>query len=192
MIELLLKLIDRIIDLKKYETERIEKTFREVLDPLFGDLMNVHRDYLSMFIDVQRQLEVQDVGIAEDRQRLHAAAETLRVNRLQFEPVRQKLTALSRELANRKGLKLGPPEADEFVRSVIEYFPQGDLGDGLSRSSALVVVLRSVAAIDADQLSRHAKGMPALVAATIRNCSEKWVQVCERHASLKAAVLAAQ
>jgi hypothetical protein len=98
-IDLLLRLIDRVIDLKKYRTERLHKTYQDVLDPLFKDLMSVHGNYIRMFEEVLEELEaIPDPESEEGKKRLLEIAESLRKRRLEFEPVREKLAAITREL----------------------------------------------------------------------------------------------
>jgi hypothetical protein len=158
MIELLLQLIDRLIDLKKYQAERVEKTFKEILDPVFSDLLLVHGDYVRMFEDVQQQLiAIPNLDNDDGRKRLLEVAETLRQRRLEFEPVRQKLGAMTRELstdASKLSRTMDSKEAEAFVVSVLEYFPRAELGDQSSRSSALIEALREGAAINPAQVNR--------------------------------------
>jgi hypothetical protein len=195
MIEILLKLIDRIIDLKKYQVERLQKTFRDVLDPLFNDLLSVHGDYVRMFEDVRAELTATGILSGEARQhKLLEIAESLRRQRLEFEPVRDKLTALTREL--RSGIYAGSlsfecPEADEFVAAILQYFPRADLSTRTSRSSVLLVAIQTGAIITAAQVTRDGKSLPELVDATIEDCRQKWQSVCDAYAKLKLAVRAA-
>ena len=49
MINALLSIIDRLIQLRKYRMERIEKAFKELFEPLFNDLLIIHGDYIKMF-----------------------------------------------------------------------------------------------------------------------------------------------
>lgn len=196
MIELLLKLIDRLIDLEKYRAERMDKTFREILEPIFNDLMLVHSDYVRMFEEVQDKLAaIPDLTVEDGKNRLREIAESLRRQRLQFEPVRVKLAALTRELGG--GLfgqapKIDPPEAREFVTSVIRYFPVGNITVGSSRSSVLVAALRGAAEITSEQVERYGQGLPELVTSTINDCREKWSSVCDSYARLKIVLRTAQ
>ena len=192
MIEVLLKLIDRLIDLKKYQTERLHKTFQEVLDPLFNDLLAVHGNYIRIFEEVQEQLTaIPDPGSEEGKKKLLEIAETLRRRRLEFEPVREKLTAMTRELGGSvygKGPKLESPEAEEFVAGVIQYFPRANMVANTSRASALVMAIRGGAAITAAQVDRYGRSLPELVAFHIKDCRDRWSAVCDSYAKLKTAV----
>ena len=196
MIELLLKLIDRLIDLKKYRAERLYKTFQDILDPIFNDLMSVHSNYLRMFEGVEEQLKaLPDLDSEDGKRGLREIAESLRRRRLEFEPVREKLAALTRELGGGlHGLppKIGPAEAQEFVASVIQYFPVGNITNRSSRSTVLVMALRGAAEITPAQVDRYGQSLPELVTSTMNDCREKWSSVCDSYAKLKIAVRAAQ
>lgn len=196
MIEILLKLIDLLLNLNKYERERLHKTFQEILDPVFNDLMAVHQNYIRLFEDVQEQLAlIPDLNSEDGKKRLLEVAESLRRQRLEFEPVREKLAAMSRELGGGlygAGPKMESPAAQEFVGSVFKYFPQANFTDRASRSSALVVALRGAATIIPAQIEHNGRYLPELIESTIRDCREKWSAVCESYARLKIAVRASQ
>ncbi len=196
MIELLLKLIDRLIDLKKYRAERMDKTLHEILDPIFNDLMSVHSNYLRMFEEVQEKLAaIPDLTTEDGKKKLREIAESLRRQRLEFEPVREKLAALTRELGGGlygPALRIDPPEAQEFVASVVQYFPSGNITTRMSRSSVLVTALRGAAEITAAQVEHYGQGLPELVTSTVNDCREKWSSVCDSYAKLKIVVRAAQ
>lgn len=194
MIELLLKLIDRLIDLKKYQAERLHKTVQDILDPLFNDLLSVHGNYIRIFEEVQEQLAaIPDLGSEAGKKRLLEIAESLRQRRLEFEPVREKLAAMTRELSG--GLygqrpKMASPEAEEFVAGVLQYFPRAELGTHKSRSSVLLMALRGSAAITSAQVDRFGRSLPELVESTIADCRQRWSAVCDSYARLKNAVRA--
>jgi hypothetical protein len=192
MIELLLKLIDRLIDLKKYQAERLHKTFQDILDPLFNDLLSVHGNYIRIFEEVQEQLAtIPDLTSDDGKKRLLEIAESLRQRRLEFEPVREKLAAMTRELGGGlygKGPKMKSPEAQEFVAVVLQYFPRANLTTHTSRSSALVEALRGGAAITPTQVDSYGRGLPELVESTIQDCRERWSAVCGSYAKLKIAI----
>src|SRR5262245_5997246 len=198
MLELLLKLIDRLIDLTKYRAERQAKIFAEIFDPVFEDLERVHANYLAMFDEVLRSLP--DVGPTptdEQRAQLRANAERLRQQRIEFEPVRAKLGAMTRQvLGGRYGgrRKELSPEADAFLEAVVDYFPTGYVvsKSASSLATSLYAALRASAEPigDAD-VAVHGALLPALVRETLDDCRDRWRVVCERHATLQIAVTTA-
>ncbi len=196
MVELLLKLIDRVIDLKKYQADRLKKAVESDLDPVFDELMAVHGDYVRMFEDALAQLmAIEDSTTTLGRQKLAAAAEALRHRRLEFEPVRAKIMAMSAEMGRSiadGSSNWGCREAEQFVRDTMEYLPRGNLGDGKSRATTLLALLYGASVLTPDQMHRHGAGLPPLIRATIDECRSKWDRVCVSYAQLKTAVREAQ
>jgi hypothetical protein len=145
-----------------------------------------------MFEEVLEQLEaIPDPESEEGKKRLLEIAESLRKRRLEFEPVREKLAAITRELGGSlhgRGPKMESAEAEEFVGGVIQYFPRANLSINTSRSSALVLALRGNAAITPAQVDHHRQSLSGLVDYTIADCREKWSAVCTAYARLQIAV----
>lgn len=199
MLDLLIKLIDRLIQLKGYQTERLQKAFDDILAPTFDDLLKVHQDYLKIFEQVRQELPAtNDLETASGRQELLQVAESLRQKRLEFEPVRSHLSAMIRTLqGSRYGAhkKLFSGEAQEFLDSVIAYFPEGYLkgARSASRATTLYAAIRSGAeSISLPQIEQDGATLPMLVDDTIRDCQQHWDTVCERFAALRLAISANQ
>lgn len=192
MIELILKLIDRIIDLKKYRDERFRKTFDDILDPLFKDLEAVHGNYIRMFEGVDAQLAaIPDLESRPGRIRLREIAESLRQQRLEFEPVRVKLAAMNHELGQLiygTDPKLDNPSVKEFVASVLRYLPRGNVSGRTTRASALVRALQGALAITPEQIDEEGEDLRELVSSTVEECRENWHSVAAAHATLKLAL----
>jgi hypothetical protein len=198
VLDLLLKLIDRLIQLRSYQAERLQKTFDDILGPTFEDLLEVHRDYVKMFEHVRGELpDPSEIDTPAGRQKLKEVAEALRRRRLEFEPVRTELNGLIREIqGSRYGAQrnLFSGEAQEFLDAVIAYFPEGYLKGtrDASRATALYAAIRSGAdSITTAQIQRDGSTLPELVDDTITDCRQRWSVVCEKFAALRLAVRAA-
>jgi hypothetical protein len=115
MIDILLKILDRLIQLVKLRKERKEKIFKELVLPIFDDLLLVQRDYIKMFEkasdDILNGIELTKI------------IRNLEYDRLKFEPVRTKLYFLANEFL---GSEISS-DIDYFIDSVIKYFPVGDI-----------------------------------------------------------------
>jgi hypothetical protein len=196
MLELLLKVLDRLIDLVKYRGERVRRIFDEIFDPTFRDLEAIHKDYCAMFEQVLGELPMPDeLGTPEARRALLAAAEKLRLRRLEFEPVRVKVAAVARETLGGRfaGTRkvVFAPEADAFLRAVVDYFPSGYVqgGSATSDATSLMVALRmSANPIAPAEIERHGDTLSAMVSATLLESRGRWRIVCDRYAALRAAV----
>lgn len=196
MLELLLKLIDRLIELKKYRAERLEKTCHDILDPAFADLSQIHGDYLNMFEQVREELDaIGAPSSSEGRRHLLEIAERLRRRRLEFEPVRQKLSALCVELGTtlyERKVSLGSDQIDQFIAAVIRYFPTARIVATKSRATTLLAAIQGAAAVTPEQIDRDGKSLPELVQSTIDDCRDRWQDVCNSHAKLTLAIKTAR
>jgi len=116
MIDAFLRILDRLIELRRYKSARLQKQYEVIVKPTVADLERVHTDYLRMFIDARQQLSDGSATLAQ-------TIEMLESRRNQFAPVRQKLLAPRPEL-----LAVGSlPLIREFTGALVSYFPVGDL-----------------------------------------------------------------
>jgi hypothetical protein len=56
MIDALISIIDRLIQLTEYRGKRRRRLFEDVIEPIFNDLLLIHRDYIEMFQTTWRML----------------------------------------------------------------------------------------------------------------------------------------
>ena len=136
MLGILLQVIDRIVQIKKYRSETLHRQFAHIVEPIFLDLEKVHSDYLHMFTDAFLMLQ-------QNPKALTKVIHILAIRRLEFEPVRVKLIATLAELnlelpSFTRPLRL-EYEVDRFLREILRYLPVGDIeiGSGTSSSSLL-------------------------------------------------------
>jgi len=200
MINSLLAIIDRLIQLKTYQYERARVTYEQVFEPLFNDLLLIHGDYIKMFQDVADLLpwrltcEVYDgVAITQaDRSKaFKEAIRSLRLRRKQFEPIRVRLRALSNELA--ANLSKFGPEARQFIQAVLKYFPQGNIDTHIwppSPSAVLLEILEQSRPLKNNlagdiRIYEHAR---RTIEHNIRSHEETWSELCIAFAKLRVAV----
>ena len=173
MIEALLKIIDRLIEVKKGRIQSRKQMFDMVLQPTFDDLLAVHGDYIKMF----QQLIVfaGDQRPSVLAKRVAKAKKQLQKNRLEFEPIRENIRVVARQLAKQNL----PGEETEFVSAVLHYFPSGE--PLLPHSSATTLL---------KFLGRDLTGnaIDMLLIKTIESHQRRWSDVCTAFASLKIAV----
>ena len=86
MIDTLLKLLDRLIQLVKRRKEVEERTFELLIKPMYTDLETIHKDYLLM-------LEKCEVDLKENK--LKDIAKRLRTERLELEPLRFSISSFA-------------------------------------------------------------------------------------------------
>ena len=193
MIELLLKLIDRLIELKKYRSERLLRVFKEILEPTFDELVEVHRNYVGMFADVAAMIP--PPGTPPERRivMLTDAANALRRKRLEFDPIRRKVATVATEIFGGrfgKQREFMTPPVDEFVRSVLDYFPTGYLttASAQSRATMLYGAIRAggsdIGVTDVAEPGNDAL-LSTLVEETIRDSEQRWQRVSNAFVHLK-------
>jgi hypothetical protein len=123
MIDTLIQILDRLIQLLRVRGKRRARRFQELWEPTFRELRDVHGDYLAMFQACKQNLvriknnESDGVPVRG----LEEIASELRRRRLEFEPVRRQLIALINHTQN---LELDDG-AHEFLNAILWYFPTG-------------------------------------------------------------------
>lgn len=121
MIDLLLKAIDRLIDLRKIKGKRLQARYEEIYKPSFEELQSVHSDYLNMFTELDSRLRNLDPRLGGNDPVAVEALEYIRIRRTALLPIRMKLLAFQRLVEGERGKKL-PSEERAFLQSVLKYF----------------------------------------------------------------------
>jgi hypothetical protein len=109
-----LKIIDKLLDLLKIAEERRRRTFKELIDPLFIEMTEVHKNYLATFDDVLEQLR-------ERPQPVEVMRNLIVKKKGEMEHVRVKVTSLTQAFGQQHG-KVISEEAKQFFAAVLDYF----------------------------------------------------------------------
>jgi hypothetical protein len=118
MIDTLISILDRLIQLKEYRTKRIQHIYSELLEPVFVDLSAIHKDYLQMFTKLSSDVPFDwEKNLPGYQERLEKVVDFFQRKRLEFEPTRSRVRMMAREL---ECLSISP-EVEGFVDSVICY-----------------------------------------------------------------------
>jgi hypothetical protein len=121
VIDLLLRAIDRVIELVKIRERRHESRFKEIHQPTFEDLKVVHSDYLMMYTELDQLLRFGRRCPAETDSVLTSAIDFLAKKRIVFEPVRAKLQAFLDTLYDDQSLQQLSETEVAFVLSIRNY-----------------------------------------------------------------------
>ena len=111
MLELFLKLIDRLIELTRVQGRREAKTFEALVEPVFADLTTVHQTYLDAFTKCLALLERPESTTGE-------AARELLSEATRCEASRRRIVVLGKELSTH----CDQAPMREFFDSVCAYF----------------------------------------------------------------------
>jgi len=215
MIALLLKLLEMLGKLAEHKSAQEKQAFKELAEPLFNELLEVHKNYLLIFAEA-RSLAGQSPRDSSQ------PVEYLEKKRADFGPVRVKLAAMAETI-----LQVGEiSNMDEFLRAVAEYFPVGDIvsQQGTASTSLIGALKRHFAQqpegevqdeyfykmtayggvntpveenrmnFDLAQRQFDGRGFQSqveLIDLFIALQQQKWKRVCEAFARLKSAVLTA-
>jgi hypothetical protein len=147
MIDLFLKVIDRLIQLAKLQEKRLGVRFSQIYTSTFSELEEVHRDYLLMFDDLQALLRDIPENAKPGNKKAEAALKWFEKRRRELAPVRQKLLDFERvvrphvQSPHTSSLRA---EECEFLKSVYLYFhhtgdvfTEGARGSGTASASLL-------------------------------------------------------
>jgi len=160
MLDLFLKLIDRLIDLKRLRGRRDAKTFDTMVQPVFADLTRIHQTYLEAFtncLDALRRPESTTAEVARD----------LLAEGIKCEAQRRRVVVLAGELETR----CEPAEMRRFFASVRAYFFRSGVRLGTHFSETLALTERGSKPIVVEA-----------VEATLEHIRTHWESVCRDYA----------
>jgi hypothetical protein len=152
MIELLLKLVEKLTALAQHASAHKRRGFKELAEPMFTELLEVHKNYMQFFAEAQ-SLSLKHPADAT------IVIDYLGQKRLEFQPVRTKIETLARTLYTLHAAKK-PSQMADFLYAVIRYFPVGDIyTDDSSASTTLLDIL-----IENSPIKRNASSVRKAVA----------------------------
>lgn len=108
MIETILSVIDRLIQLLSIKENLNEKQFENILKPLYEGAESIYRDYLKTFDD----LETMIYNCVEEEKLIRF----LEARRLEYLPVRMKVRAVLSKL--RRSPRTGLGKQDRFIEGI--------------------------------------------------------------------------
>jgi hypothetical protein len=199
MISMLMSIIDRLIQIKKYSSERLKYIFSEILEPIFNDLSVIHSDYIEMFRYVEKSTPfLWEFRLPDYEDKIRASIKYLEDKRVEFEPVRSKIRIMVDEL---KDLEINS-EVDSFIESVIKYFPRGNpvieteseytVSEANEYRSASVMLLDNLTElinsnINNEDIKNQIKelDLKIIIQQTIQNHQSMWEEVCRTFIRLK-------
>lgn len=180
MIEIVLEIIDRLLSVQKRKSERLQTLFKELVEPIFNDLMNVHTEDLQMLEQARQELLTSVSNQSNFGNTIRELANRLRERQLKFEPVRTKLRAIAEETFAQSAVPVRtsggwlsykyvlhesertwhgmPKEFIEFARAVSYYLPDGTIHSRWLRAEEFV-----------NRLSQLANSLPNVTIAIFRD-----------------------
>jgi hypothetical protein len=177
MLELFLKLVDRIIDLVNATHVRRRAQFSEVAQPLFASLEPVANNYFSLFNGARNALADGEIGVDNLRK--------LRDARAELEPARIKVRAMASAIRKQPSLAALHPFADSVQQFF--YFGEADSYQTYSVGRELIDVLELLVASDVG-----ARDARLYTDAAIEGLRRRWNAVVAAYTGLQIAAAAQQ
>ncbi len=180
MIDTLLQLLDRVIQLSKYRKSKVRTVFHELVQPLFEELLIVHANYIEMFEEATACLE--DYLGPNSEQTVREVIDRLKQRRIEYEPVRTKLDAMAGAFFSASS------ELEQFGTALFYYFPKGYLSYNVRHHSTTFRVIEQLELLISKQKEEPLRlCMEALeiVDVALMAKREQWARVCEQYAKLK-------
>jgi len=202
MIDLLLKAIDRVIDLLQVDEKRMKARYEEIYKPSFEELQSVHIDYLGMFTDLESKLRKIDRTLPGNNpsgtEAPTEALEFLRARRVMLSPVREKLMAIE-DLLDRNTKRIFPQVEERFLQSLVDYFYVGGLSTSRwsTQSTTLLehlekIIAKQVAATESIAAGENLESNDPSISDVREECSRAmkelrgaWLEVVERFNELR-------
>ena len=171
MIDLLLRAVDRVIDLAKIKEKRIKVRYEEIYKPSFVELQSVHTDYVNILTELDSKLRKLRPEIAANDPEVIDALEFIRVRRTALWPIREKLWIFQHFIEGKEGENL-PPAERAFLQSVVDYFDTGGISaPRTSISSSIVDKLEMAIRCRVDREMGESASIPS-VEDVQRDCRE--------------------
>jgi len=119
VLDALVSVADRLIELLKYREERRAKLFDDLVEPVMNQLTEIHADYLRILETLRQKL----AGVTEETSAatVRDATEYLLEARIDKEPLRRKLIALVQQLA----IARREEPLIAFARACVQYLESG-------------------------------------------------------------------
>lgn len=186
IVDILLRAIDRLIDLLKIREKRLQERFDQIWKPTYSDLQSVHSDYYSMFQTVNSFFAAASNDPIQQEDAYEKAISFLKEKRVAFAPVRQKLVALQEMTSDESFMKVLTDRESEFLFGVQKYMGRSSLPDRVeSRSAGLQAELERMAAMD----ERVASAMLEDLDSRIEKLGEDWIHVSKLFNQLQIAII---
>lgn len=181
----LLEVLRQLVPIITPQANARPDLFREVIEPAFEDLRDVHRDYVNMFQQMQRRIPERREH-PQYASRVRVAAEQLRDMRMKGAPVRVELRKLAEHLQS-KQLSV---QARDFAEALLDYFPDGSLREPRQERDAGWWKTASASLLDQmdeDLSSVKEHDLAGLVHDTIAALEAGWAKACGAFQSLRMA-----
>ncbi len=181
MTDVLIKLLEKLIELTKHRKEVEEKPFDLLISPLYSKLETIHRDYLRMFESCRSDLKS---GV-----QLEVVAKHFMADRLELEALRRSVVAFAESYGFNPRLK----PYEDFFKGVVEYFYGTDIGRERSHSAHLLQAMEHLLSEEVEfeeseflTEEKLRTGVTLLIQRRLLSIRESWKKISQEFARLGA------
>ena len=176
VIAALLKIIDRLIQLKAGRIQSRKENFRDIFQATYEDLTQIHGDYIDMFESLRvYSANEPNINAADAAAKVNRAKKELRARRTAFAHIRTKVKTLVAQLEAEDW----PPEERAFINTVARYFPNGEPAVPQSAATSVLRYLES---------DLEPAEIDLLIGETIQAHNNAWSDVTRAFGTLRIAI----
>jgi hypothetical protein len=189
MVELLLKLLDKLKELYEVQDRRQERIFEKLIEPIYKELQLIHEDYMESMHKLQQMMPQSD-NDADSLLSRQRALEYLKERRNKLQPARAKLETYSIDFPD-DSPKI-QTDSQRFLLAVTAYLNRAVLGFGRTRYTALIEYLSGrdgVLPFYLDAPKSEACSADFFVKEMTADCEQSWKKVSAVFTSIQVKTL---
>jgi hypothetical protein len=183
VLDALVKIIDRLIELAKYREERFRRIFDKLIEPTYEDLKIIHSDYLEMFQTVYDLLPTEEANsAAEYTMRMHKAKHFLIEKRRKFAPDRVRFEATASALWRKHDAVSNI--VWPFIFATLHYLVSNNRSLGFDETGkAKKRATRSAGVLDS--IEDEERDVKSFVSREIEDLGKRWEEISRIYAELR-------
>lgn len=183
MVEIFLKLIDKVIQLIKERQLNNDKIFNDLIEPIFNDMTLVAKDYFTMFSESYHLLA--PYARYEKETDFHAISEQLKkvgARREEFLNTRIKV----REMAKMLSAEISDPDIIKFTDSILKFFYGNEFNESVVFFESYSEQMSDIFDyLELDHSHYRLQAIVKIIEKVRENIEQEWINITEYYAVLR-------